>query len=97
MPTYSATRTFHDDYDRLSREEKDLFRSAVTKMVAAEQSGAGFPPALRIKPMRGKPGIWEMTWDGNNGRATFRYGEEERPGLRHFVWLRVGGHAIFGA
>ena len=29
-----------------------------------------------------------------DGRATFRYGAEVKPGETHVEWLRVGGHEI---
>jgi hypothetical protein len=51
--------------------------------------------ASYVKPVRGQAGIWEMTWEGNDGRATFMYGPEKLPGKRHVIWLRVGGHEIF--
>lgn len=45
--------------------------------------------------MQGHPGIWEITWEGNDGRATFRYGPEVRAGKKHIIWRRIGGHEIF--
>jgi hypothetical protein len=35
-----------------------------------------------------------MTW-APDGRATWRYGAEQVPGVPHVVWRRVGTHAIF--
>ena len=35
-----------------------------------------------------------MSYSGD-GRATFRYGAEVKPGETHVEWLRVGGHEIF--
>jgi hypothetical protein len=29
-----------------------------------------------------------------DGRATFEYGEPIRPGERHVIWRRIGGHEI---
>jgi len=37
--------------------------------------------------------VWEMSYSGD-GRATFRYGAEVKPGETHVEWLRVGGHEI---
>jgi hypothetical protein len=34
-----------------------------------------------------------MTW-ADNGRATFEYGPEVRPGHAHIIWRRIGGHEI---
>lgn len=36
----------------------------------------------------------EMTW-APDGRATWQYGDEVRPGVTHILWRRVGGHDIF--
>lgn len=41
--------------------------------------------------------VFEMTWEGEDGRATFEYGEEIIDGEKHIIWRRVGGHAIFGS
>ncbi|WP_281288337.1 hypothetical protein [Haloactinospora alba] len=35
-----------------------------------------------------------MTW-APDGRATWQYGDEQRPGIVHVIWRRVGTHAIF--
>ena len=94
MPTWDALGSFWRDYEALSREAKQAFRHAKVKF--AEDADAGtFRPSLRVKPMQGKPGIWEMTWEGNDGRATFMYGPEVLSGKRHVVWRRIGTHAIF--
>lgn len=45
--------------------------------------------------MQNAPGIYEMTWDGRDGRATFAYGAEHIPGEAHIIWRRIGGHEIF--
>lgn len=54
-----------------------------------------FRASLRVKGVRDQAGIFEMTWDMPNGRATFRYGSERLPGEQHIIWLRIGGHEIF--
>jgi len=50
---------------------------------------------LRVKNVDSHAGIFEMTWDWPDGRATFRYGDEQRPGEAHVIWRLVGGHEIF--
>ena len=47
-----------------------------------------------MKSVQGWPGVWEMTW-APDGRATFEYGTERRPGEPHGIWRRVGAHDIF--
>jgi hypothetical protein len=46
--------------------------------------------------VQGHAGVWEMTW-APDGRATFHYGDEIRPGDPHIIWRRIGTHAIFRA
>ena len=43
--------------------------------------------------MQGTDDVWELTF-APDGRATFRYGPQVRPGEPHIVWLRVGTHAV---
>lgn len=41
-------------------------------------------------------GIWEITWEGPDARATFEYGTAVIEGKRHVIWRRIGSHEIFG-
>ena len=95
MPTYERLRRFDRDYDALSPEEKDAFKAAVRKFVADLDRGKGFRKGLRVKGVRGSPGLYEMTW-ADDGRATFSYGKSIREGEPHVVWHRIGGHGILG-
>ena len=103
MPTYERSDSFRRDYKDLNREERERFKSVVKDefvpdLEAIEQGRqATFRGSLRVKPLQGNPGIWEMTWEGKDGRATFDYGPPQIPGLRHVRWRRVGGHDIFGS
>lgn len=45
--------------------------------------------------MVGADGIWEMAWEGEEGRATFEFGQELSQGDPHIIWRRIGGHEIF--
>ncbi|MDV6011237.1 hypothetical protein F8178_01860 [Haloechinothrix sp. LS1_15] len=53
-----------------------------------------FRPGLRVKGIQGARGIYEMTW-APDGRATWQYGKQQRPGEAHIIWRRIGGHRIF--
>jgi hypothetical protein len=86
---------FGEDFDALLPKEQDAFLRAASQFVDDMKSGAGFRKGLRVKGVRGAPGIFEMTW-ADDGRATFEYGEPVIPGESHVVWRRVGTHAIFG-
>lgn len=98
MPTHEQTEQFWRDWKRLSSDERTAFRQAVKDFVGDLEGGlpAGrFRPGLRVKPMKGADGIFEMTWEIQDGRATFEYGEERIAGEPHIVWRRIGGHAVF--
>jgi hypothetical protein len=62
----------------------------------ARSPGARWPSQLRVKAVRGAPGVLEMTWGfaGPDGRATWEWRRlpSGEPCIR---WRRVGGHAIF--
>jgi hypothetical protein len=55
------------------------FLAVVAAMVGDMKAGRAFRPGLRVKTVQGWPGVWEMTWEPD-GRATFEYGPEQRPG-----------------
>ena len=103
MPTFVVEIWFKNDYRGFGRNERDLFRRARKSFVAAlklyENGGHAWPPlfpaTLRIKNVKGHPGIWELSWNGD-GRCTWSYGEPQLPGKVHIVWRRIGGHDIFG-
>jgi hypothetical protein len=95
MPTNELLLSFRQDYARLSEAQKRAFRLAVKKFFIDLRSGRTFRGSLRVKPMQNAPGIYEMTWDGHDGRATFAYGNEHIPGEAHIIWRRIGGHEIF--
>lgn len=94
MPTSELLPDFRRDYARLTEEQKKAFRLAVKKFVIDLRRGS-FRGSLRVKPMQDNPNIFEMTWEGQDGRATFDYGPEQRPGEKHIRWRRIGGHEIF--
>lgn len=74
--------------------QRDAFRTAVRRFAVDMRTGR-FRRGLRVKGIQGAPGIFEMTW-APDGRATFQYGEERRPGDPHVIWRRIGTHEIFG-
>ena len=94
--------TFGSDWTRLSDGERTLFERVVREQVhpACERfsrdPATSWPRGLRVKQVRGTPGVWEMTWSlaGPDGRATFEWIELE--GELAVRWRRIGGHDIFG-
>ena len=93
MPTWDKTARFNRDYATLSKENQAEFMAAVSDFVADLKAGDGFRNGLRVKGVRGRPGVFEMSWAGD-GRATFRYGDSVREGEAHIIWLQVGTHDI---
>jgi hypothetical protein len=93
LPTYSTTAQFRRDFAALSPEQKAAFKRAVAKFVA-DLPSRRFRSGLRVKGIQGAEGIFEMTWAGD-GRATFEYGNEIRPGEAHVIWRRCGTHDVF--
>ena len=105
---FILSESFRADYRRLTAEEKDLARNAVMEFSAAcdryVSDQTPFPSRLRVKPIQGAPGVFEMTWSfaGPDGRATWDWtevqvaddagGTAQMPAVR---WRRIGGHGIF--
>ena len=61
----------------------------------AADPAASWPASLRVKSVRGAPGVLEMTWSfaSLDGRATFELLTIE--GELLVRWRRVGGHDVF--
>jgi hypothetical protein len=94
MPTSELLPDFRRDYASLTEAQKKAFRLAVKKFVIDLQRGS-FRGSLCVKPMQDNPNVFEMTWEGQDGQATFDYGSEKRPGEKHVRWRRFGGYEIF--
>lgn len=98
MPTYDRTGRFRRHWDRLTESEKEQFLAERDRFVAdLREMEAGkrsrFRRRLRVKGVKGYPGVFEMRW-APDGRATFSWGEEVVPGQRHITWRRCGDHEI---
>lgn len=94
MPTREVLASFWRDWADLTPQQQRAFKSALQKFVADLPSGR-LPVGLRIKRVQGTEDIFELTW-AKDGRATFQYGDEVRPGETHIIWRRVGAHDILG-
>lgn len=98
MPTYHRTGRFRRDWNRLTETQQEHLRDARNSFVAdLKEMEAGrrsrFRPGLRVKGVKGSPGVFELWW-ASDGRATFSWGAERRPGQRHIIWRRCGDHEI---
>lgn len=95
MPTYEYPEAFLREFRRLSPEQRTRFLGAVAKLVVAlAEQPSSMPAGLRVKAVQGRSGVWELTF-APDGRATFAYGAELRPGDPHVIWRRIGNHSIF--
>jgi hypothetical protein len=93
VPTYGWRPRFRRDFHQLSPEQQRAFLAVVRLFVEGLRQGR-LDPRLRVKRVQGRPAAWEMSW-APDGRATFEYGEEVRPGEPHVIWRRVGTHEVF--
>lgn len=95
-PTFEFPRSFDREFRKLSPKDQKAFRDAVAVLVEGLQATgqSELPPRLRVKGVQGRRGVFEMTF-APDGRATFAYGEEVKPGEAHIIWRRVGTHDIF--
>jgi hypothetical protein len=93
VPTYLASPAFWDLYRALSPKQRRLFRVAVTKFIEDLKRGQGFRKGLRVKGIRGAPGMYEMSW-ASDGRAVFSYGDSIRNKEPHIVWHAIGTHDV---
>ncbi len=96
---YERSNRARNDYSRLSESNKKSFKEAVALLNDAyerrgEQIIPAWPKQLRVKDVAGAKGVWEMTWEWPNGRATFEYLDlgDNQMGIR---WRRIGSHEIF--
>jgi hypothetical protein len=102
MPTHSESSEFINAHGRLSPENKLLFHAALFDFIGvlqqAERDRLGyfpvFPKRLGVTRMVGRHGIWEFAWSGD-GRCTWELCDQEREGLFHIHWRRIGGHEIY--
>lgn len=99
---YERTASFKADYRRLDEERfRDAVRAFNRACDEAVESGdrPSWPASLRVKPVQGAPGVWELSWSfsGPDGRATWEWTTVEVGGQRHPAvrWRRIGGHRIF--
>ena len=95
MPTYEYPEAFLREFRRMSPEQRRRFLVAVARLVEAlHERPPRVPAGLRVKAVQGTAGVWELTF-APDGRATFAYGAEQRPGEPHVIWRRIGDHSIF--
>jgi hypothetical protein len=95
MPTFVTTPRFRRAHAKLSREQRERFRTVVRTQFVPDLAAGCFRHSLRIRRLYAVRGLYEVTW-APDGRATWEFGDPVRPGEPHVIWHQVGTHAIFG-
>jgi hypothetical protein len=94
VPTFERLARFDREFRRLPPALQRAFLAMLPSFIAAlRESPPSFPPGLRVKRVQGSKGVWEVAFTAD-GRATFAYGEEVRPGEPHVIWRRIGTHDV---
>lgn len=94
MPTYERHERFNREFQKLTAEQRERFLAVLAIDFIPGLKTRQFPPRLRVKRVQATARIWEMSW-AQDGRATFEYGVERKPGEPHVIWRRVGTHDVF--
>lgn len=95
MPKYARTQRCIRDWMNLRPEERAQFRQALAAFLE-DLPTRQFRPSLRVKGVQRVAGVFEMTWEYHDGRATFQFGDTSK-GEPDIIWRRIGGHEIFEA
>jgi hypothetical protein len=85
----------------MRREHQQMFRQTIPEFNEGCEryfltSGqTSWRQSLRVRPMIGAAGIWEMTWSYSapDGRATFHFSHQG--GEPMVIWRRIGSHRIY--
>lgn len=93
MPTYQRLPRFDADWEKLSDDHRERFRKAVRQFIDDLNAKRAFRRGLRVKRIQMTRNVFEMTF-APDGRATWHYGPEIRPGEPHIVWRRIGTHEV---
>ena len=103
---FERTEPFKNDYQRLSEDEREMFRATARVFNAAcdrfmeTRNPLSWPANFRVKGVVNAPGIFEMTWSfsGPDGRATWQWTtvvSADGDSVPAVLWRRLGGHKIF--
>lgn len=95
MPTHDTEGQFPADFQRITEDQRTQFMAAVYHMVDDLRARRPLRNSLRVRALQGHAGIFDLSWDMPDGRATFRIDVPKSPGDTHIIWRRVGGHEVF--
>ena len=86
MPTFDRLALFKREYRKLTPEQRERFKVAVAKLVAAlSQTPPRLPGEPLVNPLAGHRGVYELRF-ARDGRATFTLGAPVRQGQPHVIW-----------
>ena len=87
----SHWKDFPPEHRELVKPKIPVFHAAAVAHVA--HPGSSWP--LRVRSMKGYPGLWEVTWNLKSPdlRGTFTWTEiDGQPGI---AWVDIGDHSIY--
>jgi hypothetical protein len=90
MATFETLPHFEASWRKLTREQQATFRTVVLEAFEPDllTLDSPFQRILRVRPVAGHPGLFEMAWS-HDGRAIFSYGPERVAGQPHVVWQDI--------
>jgi hypothetical protein len=90
MATFETLPRFEASWRKLTAEQQATFRAVVLEAFEPDlmTPDSPFQRRLRVRPVAGHPGLFEMAWS-QDGRATFSYGPERVAGQPHVVWQDI--------
>ena len=90
MATFETLPHFEASWRKLTLEQQATFRAVVLEAFEPDLMAPDrpFQRILRVRPVAGYTGLFEMTWS-HDGRATFSYGPERTAGQPHIVWQDI--------
>ena len=74
MATFETLPHFEASWRKLTHQRQGAFRAVVLEAFEPDLMAPDrqFRDVLRVRPVAGHPGLFEMTWN-HTGRATFSY------------------------
>jgi hypothetical protein len=78
MATFETLPHFEEDWKKLTPNEQAAFRAVVLEAFEPDLKAPGrqFRPGLRVRPVAGCPGLFEMTWAAARRMAADRKDHE---------------------
>lgn len=97
MPTYTSHSRFRRDVAKLTLQQRQQLKAALTFFIAdlramESDDDQWFRHGL-VSKLHGTPSLYELKW-AQDGRATFSFGDQRQAGRHHIEWHRCGTHDI---